>query len=457
MSNTETFDVLILGGGSGLTAAYHAGKDGKSVALVEERAHALGGTCLNRGCIPTKGLIQSAEVMKTIREAENFGIQLDQSSIRVDFKRIMETIRERRANSARNVKAWVDDAFEPVYERVRFVDEKVVETEGGRRVAGDRVFLANGARPSAPPIPGLEETGYWTNETVLEQTEQPASLLVLGGGYIGCELGHFFSALGTEVTIVDHSECLLREDDDVRALFTQEFGKKASLVLNARAIEATTHNGKRGFVIEQDGKRHTLLADATLVAAGRRPNTDGLALDQTGVETDERGWVRVDDHLRTTHSDIYAYGDVIGQAMFKHTSSYEGELAYRNAQGDDLRVSYRANPRAVFGDPQIGAVGLTERECRDQGLAYKVATKDYSGFAKGVILGSPSGFAKLMVEQDTDRILGFHLIGPQAADLVHEVVVAMNAGDGTADLVRNTIHIHPTLSELIRQVVDELG
>lgn len=457
MSNVEEFDVLVLGGGSGLTAAYHAGRDGKSVALVEERSHALGGTCLNRGCIPTKGLIQSAEVMKTIREAERFGIHLDQASIRVDFNAIMETVRGRRAASAANVKKWVDDSFMPVYERVHFVDDKVVQTASGRRITGDRIFLATGARAAAPPVAGLEKVGYWTNETILELTEQPGSLLVLGGGYIGCELGHFFASLGTEVTIIDHSECLLREDDDVRALFTREFGRKATLVLNARAIEAVTREGKRGFVVEQGEERRTLLADAILVAAGRRPNTDALALEHTGVETDERGWVQVDDHLQTTHRDIYAYGDVIGQEMFKHTSSYEGELAYRNSQGADLRVSYRANPHAVFSDPQIGGVGLTERECRERGLLYKVARKDYADFAKGVILGSPPGFAKLIVEKDTDRILGFHMIGPAAADLVHEVVLAMNAGNGTAGLVRDTIHIHPTLSEIIRQVFDELG
>lgn len=457
MSSSEQFDVLILGGGSGLTAAYHAAKDGLSVAVVEERPHELGGTCVNRGCIPTKGLIQSAEVMRTVREAGTFGIHLDQTSVRVDFEAIMNTVRARRAENARSVKAWVDDAFTPVYERVRFIDEKVVESESGRRIKGDRVFLANGARAAAPPIPGLQEAGYWTNETVLEQSRQPDSLVVLGGGYIGCELGYFFAALGTRVTIVDRSECLLDEDDDVRALFTREFGKQVELVLNAKAVETVAREGGRGFVVEQGGERHTLLADEILVAAGRRPNTDGLELEKTGVETDEDGWVEVDDRLQTTHPHVYAYGDVIGQAMFKHTSSYEGELAYRNARGGDQRVSYLANPHAVFGNPQIGSVGLTEQECRDQGLRYQTAKKDYADIAKGAIVGSPPGFAKLIVEQDTDRILGYHLVGPQAADLVHEVVAAMCAGDGRADLIRNTIHIHPTLSELTRQVFDELG
>jgi len=455
MTSTEHYDVVCVGGGSGLTAAYYAQRDGRSVALVDDRPDQLGGTCVNRGCIPTKGLIQAAEVMQTIRHASDFGIHLDQSSVRADFAAILATVRERRENSAAAVRRWVEGAFTPYYGRARFVDDKLLEMEDGRRVSGDRIFIATGARPGIPPIPGLEDIGFMTNESVIfDLDEQPGHLVILGGGYIGCEFAHFFSALGTRVTIVDHSGCLLAEDDDVRALFTREFGKRVELVLNANAREAITRDGQRGFVLDVDGDQCTVLGDRILVAAGRRPNSDGLALEQTGVEVDQRGFVTVDAQLRTTHPDVYAYGDIIGQGMFKHTSSYEGELAYRNAHGAELNVDYHANPHAVFSDPQIGGVGLTERDCREQGLDYAVAKKDYADFAKGKIIGAPPGFAKLLVEKGSDRILGFHMIGPGAADLIHEVVVAMNAGQGTADLVRASIHVHPTLSELVRQVFD---
>ncbi|WP_049780665.1 FAD-dependent oxidoreductase [Nitrosococcus halophilus] len=261
MPNIQKFDILIIGGGSGLTAAYYAGKDGKSVALVEQRSDALGGTCVNRGCIPTKGLIQSAEVMKTIREAEKFGIHLNQSSVQVDFKAIMDTIRKRRTDSADSIKSWVDGTFTPFYGRAHFMSDKVLEMEDGTRLTGDKIFIASGARPAIPPIPGLEKSGYWTNETVLEQDEQPDSLIILGGGYIGCEFGHFFATLGTRVTVIDHSECLLREDDDVRALFTQEFGNKVELLLETEATEAVRTEGQRGFIVKQkDGATRTLLA-----------------------------------------------------------------------------------------------------------------------------------------------------------------------------------------------------
>jgi len=442
MSSINHHDVICIGGGSGLTAAYYAQQDGRSVALVDDHPDQLGGTCLNRGCIPTKGLIQAAEVMQTIRRAADFGIQL-------------ETVRTRREQSAAGVRRWVEGAFTPYYGRARFIDDKVLEMEDGRRLTADRIFIATGARPAAPPIAGLEDIDTLTNESViLDLAEQPGHLIILGGGYIGCEFAHFFSALGTRVTIVDHSQCLLAEDDDVRALFTQELGKRVELVLNARAREAVTRGGQQGFVVDVDGEERTVLGDRILVAAGRKPNSEGLDLEKSGVEVDQRGFVAVDAGLRTTHPHIYAYGDIIGQGMFKHTSSYEGELAYRNAYGAGLTVDYRSNPHAVFSDPQIGGVGLTERDCREQGLDYVVAKKDYADFAKGKIIGAPPGFAKLLVERGSDRILGFHMIGPQAADLIHEVVVAMNAGDGTAGVVRDSVHVHPTLAELIRQVFD---
>lgn len=454
MAETRQFDVVVIGGGSGLTAAYFALQDDKTVALVTDRPEAMGGTCVNFGCIPTKTLIQSAEVMKAIRNAEQFGIGLDQGSVRVDFPAIMRRMREARAENAKGPRQWVEDAMTPFYGRARFVDEKLLEMEDGQRLTGDRIFIAAGARAAVPPINGLEDTGYWTNESVLELGQQPDSLIVIGGGYIGAELGHFFAALETEVTLINGSLPLLNEDEDVGKLFTSEFGKAVRLV-TGRAKCARAGNSRKAVVVEgEDGSTQEVTADEILVATGRRPNTDGLDLDATGIACNESGFIEVDDQLRTSRPDIYAYGDIIGQAMFKHTSSYEGELAYRNSQGARQKVSYRANPHAVFSDPQIGSVGLTEQECRRRKLDYKVAKKDYAEVAKGKIVGAPPGFAKLIVEEESERILGFHMIGPHAADLIHEVVVAMNASGGRAHLVRDTIHVHPTLPEMIRAVFD---
>jgi len=452
MPATQQFDVIVIGGGSGLTAAYYAVQEGRSVALITDRPNALGGTCVNFGCIPTKTLIQSADVMRTVQNAADFGIMLDQASIRVDFPRIMRNMRNARAANAASVRQWVDEAMTPIYSRVRFVGDKLLETEDGRRLTGDKLFIAAGARAAVPPIDGIEAINYWTNETVLELEQQPGSLVIIGGGYIGAELGHFFSALGTDVTVVNGSPKLLAEDDDVRELFTREFGKQVKLV-TGQAVRVHTKGNYKTVAVESDsGNETTVTAEQILLATGRQPNSDELALDETGVRTGDRGAVQVDETLRTDHPDIYAYGDIIGQAMFKHTSSYEGELAWRNSQGASEAVNYRANPHAVFSHPQIGAVGLREQDCREQGLDYDTARVNYADVAKGKILGSPPGFAKLIVERGSDRILGFHMIGPDAANLVHEVVVAMNSGDGTASQIRNAIHTHPSLTELVAAV-----
>ena len=449
---TRHFDVVVIGGGSGLTAASQAVDDGRSVALVTDRPEAMGGTCVNFGCIPTKTLIQSAQVMTTIRNAERFGIHLDQASVRVDFAGIMETMRRARADNASDPRRRVEAAMTPVYSRVRFVGERCLETADGERISGDTFFIASGARASVPPIEGIEACGYLTNESVLELQRQPASLIIVGGGYIGAELGHFFAALGTQVTLINGSPRLLGEDEEVSELFTEVFSEKVERV-TGRAVRASRRgDGCQVAVEDASGNTHSVVAEQILLAAGRKPNSDSLDLDATGVECDDKGAIRVDEHLATTCPGIYAYGDVIGQAMFKHTSSYEGQLAYRNSRGANEAVSYRGNPHAVFSDPQIGAVGLTEQDCREQGLDYRALRKDYVDSAKGKIIGAPRGFAKLLIERHSDRILGFHIIGPDAATLVHEVVVAMNAGDGTAEAVRRTIHIHPTMPELIHSL-----
>ena len=448
----DVFDVLVVGGGSGLTVAYYAERDGRSVALVENDPHALGGTCVNRGCLPTKDLIQSADVLKTIRDAEKFGIHVDQSAVAADFPAIMKRVREARSGRAGGVRSWVESSFTPFYGRARFVDEKTVEMEDGRRVKGERVFIATGARSAVPPTPGLEDVAYWTSENIFEMERQPERLIVIGGGYIGSELAHFFGTLGTEVTLIHRSERLLKEDEDIQDLFTEEMAKKANLALGADPTGVRADGDGIGVEYAAEGTTRTASGDALLVATGRRPNTDGLEAGNSGVELDERGWVRVNDRLQTSHPEVYAYGDVIGQAMFKHTSSYEGKLAYENAFGAGKRVDYRVNPHAVFSDPQVGSVGLTEEQCRERGLRYKSAKVDYHKFAKGEILGSPPGLAKVLVEEGTERILGFHMAGPGSPDLIQEVVVAMNAGAGTADLVRDSIHVHPAVPELIQKV-----
>lgn len=457
MSGIERFDVAVIGGGSGLTAAHFALEDGKSVALVEAQPEALGGTCVNWGCLPTKGLVASADVMRTIRGAGKFGIELDQSSVRADIGRIMRSIREARAERARGVRKWVEESMSPFFGRGRFADEKVIEMEDGRRLTAEKIFLATGARAAVASIEGLDEVEFLTNESALELEEMARSLVIVGGGYVGCEFGHFFEAMGCEVTIVHPDpERLLDEDDEIGEVFTKAFGERVRLELGARVTKVERSGAGVCATYRRGGEEGMVEAERVMIATGRRPNTDGLGLERTGVRVDEKGWIEVDDRLRTDHEDIYAYGDCIGRAMFKHTSSYEGKLAYGNAQGGDRVVSYEANPHAVFGEPEVASVGLTERACRERGLEYEAASVSYDGIAKGEILGSPAGLAKAIVERGTGRILGFHIAGPEAAILVQEVVFAMSRGL-TADAVRDAIHIHPSMPELVQKVFTKVG
>lgn len=447
----QEYDVIVVGAGSGLTLAYLAEQAGKSVAIVDEDG--LGGTCLNRGCIPTKNLIEAAQIVHNIRRGPKYGIEVDPAAIKIDFGRTMERMRRLRQEGVAGTQEWVEstEGFTWFRGRGRFVGDRTLEVNG-QTLRAELVFLAAGARPAVPPIPGLEEAGYLTNASVMELTVQPRSLAVLGGGYIGCELAYFFSMLGSEVTVVESKHCLLREDHDVRQLFTAELANYVKLHNGYRALKVEVREGEKVMTIHpNDHPDQTLevIVDEILVATGRRPNTDTLNLDQTGVDTNRFGYVVVDDYLCTSNPHIWAFGDIIGQGMFKHTASREAHAVWANSQGARQKFSYRTNPHAIFSYPQIAGVGLTEEEAREQGLDFRVLKVDYDDVAKGEIVGSPPGFAKALVENNTEKILGFHMVGPGSADLVAEVVVAMNCGEGTLANITNSIHIHPTLPELI--------
>lgn len=450
------YDAVVIGGGGGLTAAWWADRAGKRVALIEERPDRSGGTCVNVGCIPTKGLVQAAEAVWAARGAGRFGVHIDPEAITVDFQQVMRIVRERRTRGMEGTKGWIEHSFTPYWGRARFVGEKLLEMDDGRRLTGDHIFISTGARPSVPPIPGLEDLPYLTNETVFDLEAPPERLIILGGGYIGVEFGHFFSAMGTEVVVIESQGCLLREDHEVRSCFTKAFRERVELHNNHRAKAAIRTADGIGFLIQapDEPEPHPVVGDAILVAVGRVPNTDGLGLETTGVETNERGWIEVDDRLRTSHPDIFAYGDVIGQRMFKHMSSREGEHAWFVSQGDERPLEDSGTPHAVFSWPELASVGLTEEQCVEQGIRFRKVVQSYDHVRKGEIVGSPPGLAKLLLEKDQDRILGFHMVGPGSADLVFAVTVAMQAAGENARLVQRAVAIHPTMTELIRSVFD---
>ncbi|ELZ19060.1 dihydrolipoyl dehydrogenase [Natrinema limicola] len=462
----ETYDIVVLGGGSGSQVAAAGSQQGLETAVVEPGP--LGGACITRGCVPSKALIHRADVLEEIRSAEAVGI--DAQATDVDYGEITaaihDTVYEQAANKAANLQA--DDNI-TLYRGVgRFVDDRTIdieptdETTDTERIRGETVIIAVGGRPVVPPIDGLETVDYRTSDDVLFFDERPDELVIVGGGYIGAELGYFFGALDVDVSIVGRSDQLVpREDDDVSAVVTDSLETHCDVYTGYEATAVAEGDGGVTVTAEptddgSDTDAVELAGDDLLLATGRRPNTDTLALEATGVETDETGAVETDEFLKTTADGIWALGDVIGAPPFKHAADYETRVVTENVLEESQRaVDYEAMPHAVFTDPQVASVGRTEDGLIDEGHEYEAVTVPYGAAPLGMILAADDGFVKAIAGPDGE-ILGCHIVGPQASTLLHEVVVAIDGG-GTVDDITETVHVHPALNEVVYAAFDELS
>ena len=451
----KKYDVIVIGSGCGLNIVNEALEHGLSVALVDKGP--LGGTCANLGCIPSKMLIFPAERIAEIQEAKKLGIETDIRNI--DFKSIMERMRKAVREDREHLRhelSYVDNL--DFYEgEGHFVDDYTIEVNS-QKVKGDRVFVASGSRPLIPPIKGLENVDYLTNETVLQLTERPENLIVVGGGYVAVEYGHFFAAMGTKVTILEMADRLvLSEEPEIAETLKNEMNRRMSVHtgVQAEAVKSNTHDVT---VVANDlssGGRKEFTAQRILMAVGRRSNADLLNVENTGVELDKKGFIKVDEYLETTRKNIFAVGDINGQQMFTHVANVEASLAADNViHGSKTKMDYSAAPHAVYSHPQIASVGMTEGAARK---AHKVLVGKarYSDVAQGQAMLEESGFAKAIVEADTGRILGFHVIGPYAPVLIQEVINAM-AANISIDHIQAAMHIHPAITELIPRVFSNL-
>ncbi len=451
----KKYDVIVIGSGCGLNIVNEALAHGLSVALVDKGP--LGGTCANLGCIPSKMLIFPAERITEIQEAEKLGIETDIRSI--GFKSIMErmrkVVREDREH-LRHELSYVDNLDFHEGEG-HFVNDYIIEVNG-EKIKGDKVFIASGSRPLIPPIKGLESVDYLTNETVLQLTELPENLVIVGGGYVAVEYSHFFAAMGTKVTILEMADRLvLSEEPEIAETLKNEMGRRMSVHTSVQA-EAVKSSGHRVTVVVNDlkgGGRKEFTAQRILMAVGRRSNADLLKVENTGVELDKRGFIRVDEYLETTKKNIFAVGDINGQQMFTHVANVEASLAADNAiHGSKKKMDYSAAPHAVYSHPQIASVGMTEETARK---AHKVLVGKarYSDVAQGQAMMEENGFAKAIVEAGTGKMLGFHIIGPYAPILIQEVINAMASG-ATVEQIQASMHIHPAVTELIPRVLSNL-
>jgi mycothione reductase len=453
----EQFDVIVIGSGSGMLVASAAVEQGFKVALVEQGK--MGGTCINVGCVPSKMLIYPADVLATIEEAKKLGVNVTVDS--VDFQTIMarmHTLVNHDSNQqATAVEAtpnlkWFKDTAE-------FTSDYTLQV-GANTITAKVFFIVSGTRTAVPLIKGIENVGYLTSDSVLELTTQPKSILIVGGGYIGMEYGHFFSAIGTKTTIIQRPPRVIPEEEtEVSELLRAEMGKRMDIYTGYEALEAKQEGAVKVVVARNrgDGSIKEFSAEALMVAMGRVSNADILKPEKTGVQLDDHGFIKVNEYLQTSKKNIFAFGDVIGKQMFKHVANYEAGIAWHNTLHDHkAKIDFSAAPHAVFTHPQVASVGLKEEEAKAQGYKFLVGMALYKDTAMGAALGFPEGFVKVIVEQQTSRILGAHIIGPEASILIQEITDAMVSEKGDFGPIARGMHIHPALNEVVQNAFGNL-
>lgn len=446
------FDLCVIGGGAaGLGVAAGGAILGAKVALVERAA--LGGECLYHGCVPSKALLHVARVAQQARDGGRFGVQT--SHVEVDFRAAMAHVRgaiaaiEPRDSPQRFRELGVHLHFGAG----RFVDPGTFAVDGAR-ITARHFVLATGSHPVAPPVPGLDETGYLTNETVFDLDALPARLIVLGGGPIGCELAQAFARLGAAVTLIEQAPQLLQvEDADLSdVVATRLRGEGVTVHTGARVIAACRDGAQVALDIETGPGVQTVRGDRMLVAAGRAPNLDGLDLDAGGVALRE-GRVVLDARLRTTNRRIYACGDVAGPYRFTHMAEHQAGVVLRNALFRlPVRDHARAVPWCTFTDPELARVGWSERDAEARGARVEVYRHAFAEVDRAVADGCSEGFAKILTDR-RGRLLGAAIVGTHAGELIHEYALALNRGL-KASHISATIHVYPTLAEVNRRVAD---
>jgi len=460
----QKFDLIVIGSGSGFDVANAAAahRHDLKVALIEKDR--MGGTCLNRGCIPSKLLIHSADVAEIIKSANLFGIEVD--GLSVSFQRIVERVNGIIDHSSDQIKNAFKDIENPklFVKECKFVGEKTILIGDNEKITAEKILIASGTRPEIPKkIEGLEGSSYITSDEALRLKKQPRVITFIGGGYITCELAHFFGSLGTQINIVQLGDALIpNEDEEISKKFTDVFSKKYNVYLGYETESVSKwkndDNGGDGdptfHIIAKNstnGNSLELDSDQLLVAVGRIPNSDILNIEKAGVKVDEKGFIITDEYLETNVKGIFALGDAVGRYQFKHNANHESQYAFNNILHPNRKVAvdYTAMPHAIFSSPQVAGVGFTEQELKKKNIDYQRSVYPYINTGMGEAIEDRDGFVKFLVNRKSRKILGCHIIGTHASILIQEVLVAMRAGDGTIDNISRTIHIHPALSEVI--------
>ncbi|MCY3955201.1 MAG: dihydrolipoyl dehydrogenase [Nitrospira sp.] len=452
-----THDVVIIGGGSaGYAAARTAHDEGADAGIIDHGP--LGGLCILRGCMPTKTILRSSDVMSLMNRAEEFGLK--PVSARADLSAIISRKARLIGEFADDrIQALKDSRFTLYEERAEFVSPHEIQA-GPHKLTAKAFIISTGSVVTRVPIPGLEEVGYLTSDEALELRDVPRSMIVLGGGPVALELAQFFQRIGTSVTLIQRSTHVMSQgDEDLARPVEARFREEGMTVLTNTRLHRFTQNGTQKVAhLTHEGKEKTVSAEVILQALGRRPNVDGLNLEAARIEV-RQDKIAVDDTMRTNQPHIYAVGDVNGLHEIVHIAIQQGEIAGWNAvhsQDSPRRYDNRLKAQVVFTDPQIAGVGLNEKECRSRKIPYRVASYPFDDHGKSLTLGETHGHVKLLASPENGEIFGAHIVGPEAAELIHELIAVMYYRGTVHDLARIP-HYHPTLAEIVTYPAEELA
>lgn len=447
-------DLLIIGGGpGGYVAAIRASQLGANVTLIEEDK--VGGTCLNRGCISTKALYKNAEVLNTMKKSEDFGINIDKYSVS------MEKIQQRKNSIAEGLRTGVEQLLkgfniEVIYAKAKFIDKNTVEyvsSDGTKAtINAKRIIIATGSKVSLIPIEGVDLPNVITSTEALNLDYVPNDIVIIGGGVIGVEFAGIFSSFGASVTIVEYAPRILPMLDEEMVKRLSIFLKKKNIKINtSNAVERIekTDNNKLKLIADNNGKTLEYTADLVLISTGRCINIDGLGLEKTDIEYDSKG-IKVNEVYESSVPNIYAIGDVIGGQMLAHLASDEGKVAVENMYGINSSVNYDCVPACVFTFPELASVGLTEEEAKNKKIDYSVGKFNFAANSKAQTISEGDGLIKVIADKETKKLIGVHILGPNASDLIHEAALAIQNGLTIND-IKETIHAHPTLSEAFQE------
>jgi len=451
-------DVAIIGAGpAGYVAAIRATQLGAAVVLIEKDE--VGGVCLNRGCIPTKALLESANLLSKIAKARRYGISV--GDVSVDISSIMErknTIVKRIVSSTRRlVESYDIEIVKGTATITGSREVTVTNSSSVKKIGANNIVIATGSEPAFLRVPGLERTRTLTSDDVLAVEDLPRNLLIIGGGVIGVEFACIFKRLGASVTIVEIMPQLLLGEDEEMASFLQHLLEEegVNVLTNAQVAKIEEKSDGTTVVVATRNGEKTLTTEAILVAVGRVPKTDGLGLGD--IRVDERGRIIVDKRMKTSVSNIYAVGDVVGRYMLAHVASAEAIVAAENILGTTVEMDYRAVPRCVYTSPEVASVGLTEKQAIASGHKTTVGRFSFLSSSRALTLSEDRGGIKVVADANSGEILGIHMIGPEVSEMIHEAVLAMKL-EATVHDVADMIYAHPTLSEALKEAaLDAVG